>query len=299
MKCDMIAAGVIAAAKEVGLKVPLVVRLEGTNVELGKKMLAESGLDITAAADMADGAQKVVEAAGGHRSEHPRRTRTPARRPGHHRLGGRVPRQADGRVRHARSSPASRPARAARRSRARADPDVRHRRRGGAAAPARTRRVIYVPPPFAADAILEAAAAGIAADRRDHRGHPGARHGARSSTCSSATPGRRADRPELPGRDHAGPVQDRHHAGLHPQAGRRRRRVALRHADLRGRRPAHRARPRPVDRDRHRRRSGEGHRLHRRARAVRRGSGHDGDHHDRRDRRRRRGARGRSSSRST
>jgi succinyl-CoA synthetase beta subunit len=65
MKCDTIAAGVIAAVKEVGLKVPLVVRLEGTNVELGKKMLADSGLDIVAAADMADGAQKVVRAAGG------------------------------------------------------------------------------------------------------------------------------------------------------------------------------------------------------------------------------------------
>jgi len=65
MKCDTIAAGVIAAVKEVGLKVPLVVRLEGTNVELGKKMLGESGLNIIAAADMADGAQKVVKAAGG------------------------------------------------------------------------------------------------------------------------------------------------------------------------------------------------------------------------------------------
>jgi succinyl-CoA synthetase beta subunit len=65
MKCDTIAEGVITAVKEVGLKVPLVVRLEGTNVELGKKMLAESGLNITAAADMADGAKKVVAAVGG------------------------------------------------------------------------------------------------------------------------------------------------------------------------------------------------------------------------------------------
>jgi succinyl-CoA synthetase beta subunit len=65
MKCDTIAAGVIAAVKEVGLKVPLVVRLEGTNVELGKKMLAESKLDIVTAADMADGAKKVVAAVGG------------------------------------------------------------------------------------------------------------------------------------------------------------------------------------------------------------------------------------------
>jgi succinyl-CoA synthetase beta subunit len=65
MKCDTIAAGVIAAVKETGLKMPLVVRLEGTNVELGKKMLADSGLNITSAADMADGAQKAVAAAGG------------------------------------------------------------------------------------------------------------------------------------------------------------------------------------------------------------------------------------------
>jgi succinyl-CoA synthetase beta subunit len=67
MKCDTIAEGVITAVKEVGLKVPLVVRLEGTNVELGKKMLADSGLNIVAAADMADGAQKVVKAAAGGR----------------------------------------------------------------------------------------------------------------------------------------------------------------------------------------------------------------------------------------
>ena len=63
MKCDTIANGVVAAVKEVGLKVPLVVRLEGTNVELGKKLLAESGLNLTAAADMADGAKKIVELA--------------------------------------------------------------------------------------------------------------------------------------------------------------------------------------------------------------------------------------------
>jgi succinyl-CoA synthetase beta subunit len=65
MKCDVIAAGVIAAAKELGLKVPLVVRLEGTNVELGRKMLSESGLKIDAATTMADGAAKVVAAVRG------------------------------------------------------------------------------------------------------------------------------------------------------------------------------------------------------------------------------------------
>ena len=62
MKCDIIANGVIAAAKEVALNVPLVVRLEGTNVELGKKILRESGLPIIAADNLADAAQKVVDA---------------------------------------------------------------------------------------------------------------------------------------------------------------------------------------------------------------------------------------------
>jgi succinyl-CoA synthetase beta subunit len=63
MKCDVIAAGVVAAAREVHLTVPLVVRLEGTNVDLGKKILAESGLPIISGNDMADAAQKVVAAA--------------------------------------------------------------------------------------------------------------------------------------------------------------------------------------------------------------------------------------------
>jgi succinyl-CoA synthetase beta subunit len=63
MKCDVIAAGVVNASKQVGLKVPLVVRLEGTNVDLGRKILAESGLQIQSATSMKDGAQKVVAAA--------------------------------------------------------------------------------------------------------------------------------------------------------------------------------------------------------------------------------------------
>jgi succinyl-CoA synthetase beta subunit len=62
MKCDVIATGIIEAARQVGIKVPLVVRLEGTNVERGKKMLAESGLNIVAADGMADGAEKIVKA---------------------------------------------------------------------------------------------------------------------------------------------------------------------------------------------------------------------------------------------
>ncbi len=60
MKCDTIAEGIITAVKDVGLKVPLVVRLEGTNVDLGKKLLASSGLAVTTAGDMADGAKKIV-----------------------------------------------------------------------------------------------------------------------------------------------------------------------------------------------------------------------------------------------
>ena len=63
MKCDVLAEGVVAAAKELGLTVPLVVRMEGTNVDQGKKILNESGLNIISAVDMLDGARKAVAAA--------------------------------------------------------------------------------------------------------------------------------------------------------------------------------------------------------------------------------------------
>ncbi|MEM1344302.1 MAG: ADP-forming succinate--CoA ligase subunit beta [Pseudomonadota bacterium] len=65
MRCDVIAEGVIAAVKETGLKVPLVVRLEGTNVELGKDIINKSGLDVIAADNLADAAQKIVKAVKG------------------------------------------------------------------------------------------------------------------------------------------------------------------------------------------------------------------------------------------
>jgi succinyl-CoA synthetase beta subunit len=61
MRCDFIAKGIIAAAKEIKLDVPVIVRLAGTNVEIGKKMLVESGLDLITANDMNDGAIKVIE----------------------------------------------------------------------------------------------------------------------------------------------------------------------------------------------------------------------------------------------
>ena len=64
MRCDVIAEGIVAAAREVNLGVPLVVRLEGTNVDLGKQILSESGLTITAASDLADAAEKIVAAVG-------------------------------------------------------------------------------------------------------------------------------------------------------------------------------------------------------------------------------------------
>jgi succinyl-CoA synthetase beta subunit len=67
MKCDVIATALVAAAKVVSLRVPLVVRLEGTNVELGKQILADSGLPIISAANMADAAERVVKAAKGGR----------------------------------------------------------------------------------------------------------------------------------------------------------------------------------------------------------------------------------------
>ena len=62
MKCDVIAEGVIAAVKEVGLQVPLVVRLEGTNVDLGKKIIRDSKLNVIPADDLDDAASKIVKA---------------------------------------------------------------------------------------------------------------------------------------------------------------------------------------------------------------------------------------------
>ena len=62
MDCDVIAKGIVAACKEVDLKIPLVVRLEGNNVEAGKATLAASGLKITSASDLTDAAQKIVAA---------------------------------------------------------------------------------------------------------------------------------------------------------------------------------------------------------------------------------------------
>ena len=63
MRCDVLASGVVAAGKQVKLSVPVIVRMEGTNVDQGKKILAESGLNVISVVDMADGAKKAVAAA--------------------------------------------------------------------------------------------------------------------------------------------------------------------------------------------------------------------------------------------
>ena len=65
MRCDVIAEGVVAAVKDVGLRVPLVVRLEGTNVAQGKEIIAKSNLNVTSADDLDDAAQKIVKAVNG------------------------------------------------------------------------------------------------------------------------------------------------------------------------------------------------------------------------------------------
>ena len=118
--------------------------------------------------------------------------------------------------------------------------------------------VIYVPPAFAADAMLEAVAAGIELVICITEGVPvldmvkvKALHGGHQVA---------PDRTQLPGNHHAGRVQNRHHAGIHPQAGRHRRGFAIGHADLRGGVPADATRNRTIELHRNRRRSDRRHR---------------------------------------
>ena len=155
MKCDVIAEGVVAAVKEVGLRVPLVVRLEGTNVEKGKEIIAKSNLNVTSADDLDDAAQKIVKAVKGLATDdvHPHRQEHQGHLPGLHRQERHLPFAKPRSTTAPRWSAAPRPAKAARRISAcrcsTPSQEAKDKDRRDAS-------VIYVPPAGAADAIAEA-----------------------------------------------------------------------------------------------------------------------------------------------
>ena len=201
----------------------------------------------------------------GRLNEHPGRQEHAADLPGDHRQGGGVPLRAVPRLRHEPGRRRRRPGRggtttlgvpvfdtcaeAVEGDRRQRDDDLRPAAVRGRRDPGGGRRRHR-------------------ADRRDHRGHPGARHGPGRRLPEGASARRPADRPELPGGHHARPVQDRDHAGLHPQAGPRRRRQPVGHAHLRGGLAAHEPGDRPEHLRRDRRRPGQRHELRRRPRAC-------------------------------
>ena len=215
LRCDVLAAGVIAAVKELGVPVPIVIRMKGTNVEEGKKMLAESGLNFTTADTMGEAADKVVALSSGARrgpDEGPlmavlldKNTRLIVQG-----ITGR-----EGTF-HAKAAQAY------------------HTKVVGGVTPGKggtthegwpvfntvadavkdtgaNASVIFVPPPFAADAIMEAADAGIAPGGLHHRGHSGGGH-AEGDDLPQGSPEHAADRSELPGHHLARQGQGRHHS---------------------------------------------------------------------------------------
>ena len=153
MKCDIIAEGVVTAVKEVGLRVPLVVRLEGTNVEKGKEIIAKSNLNVTSADDLDDAAQKIVKAVKGARADvHPHRQEHQGHLPGLHRQERHVPFAGRDRLRH---QDGRRHGAGQRRANHLGLPvfDTVEEAKEKTGCDA---SVIYVPPPGAADAIAEA-----------------------------------------------------------------------------------------------------------------------------------------------
>ena len=199
LRCDVLAEGVIAAVKELGVRVPIVIRMEGTNVEKGKQMLRDSGLNFTTADAMDEAAEKVV-LSGGRISARPagracqrkrndgrfNRQEHPPPGPGPDRPRGHVPRESGGRLRddrrgrhHARQG--------------RDDPrrlaDLRHGRGGGPQD--RRKRVGHLRSAGVRRRCGDGGGRrGAAVDRLHHRRHPDARHDARAEP--SSRPGRPA-----------------------------------------------------------------------------------------------------------
>ena len=287
LRCDVLAEGVIAAVRDLSVKVPVVVRMKGNNEEKGQKMLQESGLNFDTADDMTDGGREGRGRGGRCAVSVLALTRHAAARPGHGQAR-HLPRQGLPRLRHAGGG---RRHAGQGRHHGRGLPALRH----GAEAVDKTganASVVFVPPAGAADAILEAGDAGIALVVASPRASP-------PSTwcgCGSASRGSktRLIGPNCPGIISPG---EKCKIGIMPghihMAGPGRRREPQRHAHLRGGRAAHGARHRADHLHRHRRRPDHRHQLHGRAAALQRGPGHRGDRDDRRDRRQRRGRGGR------
>ncbi len=279
LRCDVLAEGVIAAVRELNVKIPVVIRMKGNNEEKGKQMLRESGLNFATADDMKEAAKRVVAAArrcrvsvlvgkdtrllvqgmGKHGTFHAMGCRDYGTKV----VGGVTPGKGGTKV---EGFPLF-------------DSVSEAVRKTGANV-----SVVFVPPPGAADAIMEAADAGIPLVVCITEGIP-TLDMVKAATYLKDRPTRLIG-PNCPGIiSPGGEVQGRDHARPHPQGRQRGRGEPERHLDLRGGGPAHRPRHRTVDLHRHRRRSHHRHQPHRRHRAVQQGPRHQGHRDDRRDRR--------------